>query len=80
MDIIEILLLEYLLNVFLLLLSHTSNYLTELLVSLALLCLFRLIDESGLIYLDIEGLSLLLLFNNLWVIRENIFNILRDVL
>jgi hypothetical protein len=62
---VEMLSPECLLNVFLLLLSHTSNYLTKLLVSLTLLCLFLLIDKSGLACLDIEGLSLLLLFNNL---------------
>ena len=40
-DIVEMLSLEYLLDVFLSLLSYISDHLTELLVSLALLCLFR---------------------------------------
>lgn len=40
-DTVEILSPECLLNVFLPLLSHISDHLTELLVSLAFLCLFR---------------------------------------
>ena len=80
MDAVEILSPEYLLNVFLPLLSRTSNHLTELLVSLALLCVFRLVDESGLAYLDVKGLSLLLPFNDLRVTRESIFDMFKDVL
>ena len=80
MDAVEILTPECLLDVFLSLLSRTSDHLTELLVSLALLCLFRLIEESGSAYLDAEGLLLLVLFNDLRVTRESIFDILKDVL
>jgi hypothetical protein len=65
MDAIEILLLECLLNVFFLFFSRNSNHLTKLLVSLALLYLFRLINKSRLAYLNIKGLLLLFLFNNL---------------
>jgi hypothetical protein len=68
-----------LLNVFLPLLSRTINYLNKLLMSLAFLCLFSLIDIFiSAFYLNIEGLLLLLLFNDLRVIRESIFNMLRD--
>ena len=79
MDVIEILSLECLFNVFLLLLSYTINYLNKLLMSFAFLYLFSLVDVFILaFYLDVEDLLLLLLFNNLWVIRESIFDILRD--
>ena len=71
---------EYLLNVFLPPLSRISDHLTELPVSLALLHLFRQIEGSGSVYLDIKGLSLLLPFDDPRVTRKSIFNMFRDVL
>jgi hypothetical protein len=55
--------------------------LTEHLVSLALLRMCRQVQEFiSASYLYVEGLSLLLPFNDPCVTRESIFDMLRDVL
>ena len=80
-DTVEILSPVCLLNVVFPLLSRIVNLLTEHVVSLALLRPCRQVQKFILTsYLDVEGLSLLLPFNDPRVTRESIFNMLRDIL